>query len=104
MVGSSLFLQIIRLVFNIYVSNQIEREALGVFQLIMTAYMFGITLAASRNKHNLNKNNIRRTSCWKQSRNKKINKKMYNYKFIIWFHSLYNILLKCIFYCKNLLP
>lgn len=54
MVGSSLFLQIIRLVFNIYVSNQIEREALGVFQLIMTAYMFGITLAASRNKHNIN--------------------------------------------------
>ena len=30
MVGSSLFLQIIRLIFNIYVSNQIEREALGV--------------------------------------------------------------------------
>ncbi len=54
MVGSSLFLQIIRLVFNIYVSNQIEREALGVFQLIMTAYMFGITLAASRDKHNIN--------------------------------------------------
>lgn len=51
MVGSSFFLQIIRLVFNIYVSNQISREALGVFQLIMTTYMFGITLAASRNKY-----------------------------------------------------
>ena len=48
MVGSSFLLQIIRLVFNIYVSNQIDREALGVFQLIMTVYMFGITLAASR--------------------------------------------------------
>lgn len=51
MVGSSFVLQIIRLVFNIYVSNQIDREALGVFQLIMTTYMFGITLAASRNKY-----------------------------------------------------
>ena len=97
MVGSSLFLQIIRLVFNIYVSNQIEREALGVFQLIMTAYMFGITLAASRNKHNINKNNIRRTRHWKQSRNKKINNKMYNYKFNLWFYSLYNILFKRFF-------
>lgn len=49
MVISSLFLQIIRLLFNIYVSNKIDREALGVFQLIMSVYMFGITLAASRN-------------------------------------------------------
>ena len=65
MVGSSLFFQIIKLIFNIYVSNKIEREALGVFQLIMTAYMFGITLAASRNKHNINQNYIRRTSHWK---------------------------------------
>ena len=47
MIGSSFFLQIIRLIFNIYVSNQITKEALGVFQLIMTTYMFGITLAAS---------------------------------------------------------
>ena len=49
MVGSSFIFQVIKLVFNIYVSNQISREALGVFQLIMTTYMFGITLAASRN-------------------------------------------------------
>ena len=52
MVGSSFILQIIRLIFNIYVSNKIEREALGVFQLIMTTYLFGITLAASRYKYN----------------------------------------------------
>ena len=64
MVGSSLFLQIIRLIFNIYVSNKIEREALGVFQLIMTAYMFGITLAASRNKYNIYSYSIRRASPW----------------------------------------
>ena len=47
MVISSLVLQIVRLIFNIYISNQISREALGVFQLIMTTYLFGITLAAS---------------------------------------------------------
>lgn len=49
MVGSTFALQLIKFIFNIYVSNKIEREALGVFQLIMTVYLFGITLAASRN-------------------------------------------------------
>lgn len=49
MVGSSFIFQITKLIFNIYISNRIDREALGVFQLIMTVYMFGITLAASRN-------------------------------------------------------
>ena len=53
MVGSSFALQIINMIFNIYVSNKINREALGVFQLIMTTYLFAITLAASRNKHYL---------------------------------------------------
>ena len=47
MIGSSFILQIIRLVFNIYISNKIDKESLGVFQLIMTTYMFGITLASS---------------------------------------------------------
>ncbi len=47
MIIGSLILQIIRLVFNIYVSNQITTEALGVFQLIMVTYTFGITLASS---------------------------------------------------------
>ena len=61
---SSFVLQIIKLVFNVYVSNKISREALGVFQLIMTTYMFGITLAASRNKYNINTNNIRRNGFW----------------------------------------
>ena len=49
MVGSTFALQLIKFVFNIYVSNKIEREALGVFQLIMTVYLFGITLADSQN-------------------------------------------------------
>ena len=47
MIISSLILQIIRLFFNIYVSNKISAEALGVFQLIMVTYYFGITLASS---------------------------------------------------------
>ena len=47
MIFGSLILQIIRLVFNIYVSNSISTEALGVFQLIMATYMFGITLSSS---------------------------------------------------------
>lgn len=47
MASSSLILQLIKLLFNIYISNKIDREALGVFGLIMTVYMFGITLAAS---------------------------------------------------------
>lgn len=63
-VGSSLIMQVIKLIFNIYVSNQIDREALGVFGLIMTVYLFGITLAASRNKYNINSYYIRRISFW----------------------------------------
>ena len=47
MITSSLVLQIIKLVFNIYVSNKVTPEVLGVFQLIMAAYFFGITLASS---------------------------------------------------------
>ena len=47
LVLGSLLLQVIRLIFNIYISKRISTEALGVFQLIMATYMFGITLAAS---------------------------------------------------------
>ncbi len=47
MVVSSLILQVLRTIFNIYVSNKISAEALGVFQLIMATYYFGITLASS---------------------------------------------------------
>lgn len=47
MMLSSFVLQIIRLTFNIYISNQIDKESLGVFGLIMTVYLFGITIASS---------------------------------------------------------
>ena len=45
--ASSLILQIIKLLFNIYISNKVSSEALGVFGLIMATYYFGITLASS---------------------------------------------------------
>ncbi len=45
--SSSFVLQLIKMIFNIYISNKISSEALGVFGLIMTTYMFGITLASA---------------------------------------------------------
>lgn len=47
MFASSLLLQLIGIGFNIYISNKIGSEALGIFTLIMSVYMFGITLASA---------------------------------------------------------
>jgi len=44
---SSLFFRVVSLVFNIYISNKIGSEALGVFSLLMSVYMLGITFACS---------------------------------------------------------
>jgi len=44
---SSIILQIITLFFNIYISNSIGEEAVGVFSLVMSVYTFGITLASA---------------------------------------------------------
>ena len=44
---SSILLQVIGMFFNIYISNTIGEEALGVFSLVMSVYMFGITLASA---------------------------------------------------------
>ena len=44
---SSIILQIIGMFFNIYISNTIGEEAVGVFTLVMTVYLFGITLASA---------------------------------------------------------
>lgn len=44
---SSVILQIITLFFNIYISNTIGEEAVGVFALVMSVYTFGITLASA---------------------------------------------------------
>lgn len=37
----------ISMFFNIYISNKIGSEAVGIYQLIMSVYMFGITIANS---------------------------------------------------------
>lgn len=44
---SSVILQIIGMFFNVYISNTIGEEAVGVFSLVMSVYMFGITLASA---------------------------------------------------------
>ncbi len=44
---SSLLFRIVGMIFGVYVSNKIGEEALGVFQLVMSVYIFGITLATS---------------------------------------------------------
>lgn len=44
---SSIILQIIAMFFNIYISNTIGEEAIGVFSLVMSVYTFGITLASA---------------------------------------------------------
>lgn len=44
---SSVILQVIGMFFNIYISNTIGEEAVGVFSLVMSVYMFGITLASA---------------------------------------------------------
>lgn len=44
---SSIILQVITLFFNIYISNTIGEEAVGVFTLIISVYAFGITLASA---------------------------------------------------------
>lgn len=44
---SSVVLQIISLFFNIYISNTIGEEAIGVFSLVISVYSFGITLASA---------------------------------------------------------
>lgn len=44
---SSVILQIISIFFNVYISNTIGEEAVGIFSLVMSVYTFGITLASA---------------------------------------------------------
>ncbi len=44
---SSLIMNVIGMGFNVYISNKIGTEALGVYQLIISIYTFAITLATS---------------------------------------------------------
>lgn len=45
--GTALLMRFAGLVFNIYISNQIGSEAVGIFSLVMAVYMFFITVATS---------------------------------------------------------
>ena len=44
---TSIFLQFIGVSFGVYISNRIGQEAVGLYQLLMSVYSFGITLALS---------------------------------------------------------
>ena len=44
---TSFIMRMVLFSFNVYISNQIGTEAIGVFSLIMSVYMFSITLASS---------------------------------------------------------
>lgn len=44
---TSLILRVVALYFNSYVSSKISTEAFGIFQLILSVYAFGITLASA---------------------------------------------------------
>lgn len=44
---TALFMRFVTLVFNIYISNKIGSEAVGVFSLVMAVYTFFITVATS---------------------------------------------------------
>ena len=43
----AIFLQFIGVSFGVYISNKIGHEAVGLYQLLMSTYSFGITLALS---------------------------------------------------------
>ena len=45
--ATSFLLQTISLFFNVYISNKIGPESVGVFQLLMSIYTFFITFALS---------------------------------------------------------
>lgn len=47
LVFSSILLRVVGMFFNVYISNRVGQEALGVFGLIMSVYLFGITFACS---------------------------------------------------------
>lgn len=48
--ATSLLMRTVGMFFGIYISKKIGTEALGVFGLVMSVYMFFITIATSRNK------------------------------------------------------
>ena len=47
MIITSLIFRVIDIYFTAYISQKIGAEMLGIYQLIMSVYLFGITLATS---------------------------------------------------------
>ncbi len=47
LVISSLILKTIGVSFGIFISNHIDKEAIGIFQIIMSIYIFTVTIAGS---------------------------------------------------------
>jgi len=46
---TSVIMRLVGMAFGVYISKKIGSEAVGVFGLIMSVYMFSITVATSRN-------------------------------------------------------
>ena len=44
---TALIMRFATLVFNVYISNQIGSEAVGIFSLVMSVYLFFVTVATS---------------------------------------------------------
>lgn len=44
---TSLIMRSIAMIFNIYISNKIGAEAVGLFSLVMSIYLFFVTIATS---------------------------------------------------------
>lgn len=49
--STSFIIRTVGMSFNAYISNKIGAEGTGLFQLILSIYLFAITLATSRNKY-----------------------------------------------------
>lgn len=58
--ATSFIIRTVGMSFNVYVSNKVGAECTGLFQLILSVYLFAITVATSRNKRSCNKIGYRR--------------------------------------------
>lgn len=47
LIVSSLILRTIGVSFGVFISNRIGKEAVGIFQLVMSIYLFTVTVASS---------------------------------------------------------
>ena len=45
--GTSLLLRTVGVTFTVYISNKVGAEGVGVYQLLMAVYAFGVTMATT---------------------------------------------------------